>query len=285
MCSFNVEAFGLAAVTQGMTLTSALFAIFDHGANSLSEGLTPDPAGVSKPIKLLLERTTVVARLERARGALQTAIDADTPETAADALAGLFWKYEVPVPGKQQLAAALRRSGASSTSVAVAELGSRLVKPTRAFGGARRGEARYRGHARPKWYLSETERSAFARGRKAAYGDVHGALAREGPQTLLVYAGEVTVPYYEARDVTISFGKHADPDTPFMTADGPTRSPHRYADGALCIWYPDDPPERRWTRQDGLVPLLDLVALHLFREAWWRESGEWLGPQAPHRAA
>jgi hypothetical protein len=23
--------------------------------------------------------------------------------------------------------------------------------------------------------------------------------------------------------------------------------------------------------------------VHLFKEAYWRETGEWLGPEAPHR--
>jgi hypothetical protein len=33
------------------------------------------------------------------------------------------------------------------------------------------------------------------------------------------------------------------------------------------------------------VALLDAIAIHLFKEAWWREHREWLGPEAPHLAA
>jgi hypothetical protein len=33
---------------------------------------------------------------------------------------------------------------------------------------------------------------------------------------------------------------------------------------------------------DGLLVLLNYIQAHLFREAWWREKGEWLGPEAPH---
>jgi hypothetical protein len=29
--------------------------------------------------------------------------------------------------------------------------------------------------------------------------------------------------------------------------------------------------------EDGLLVLLGLIGLHLFREAWWRETGEWPG--------
>jgi hypothetical protein len=55
------------------------------------------------------------------------------------------------------------------------------------------------------------------------------------------------------------------------------RDPHR-----LCIWDPDDPDENRWVFKDGLLVLMGLIAAHLFREAWWRETGEWLGPEAGH---
>lgn len=33
---------------------------------------------------------------------------------------------------------------------------------------------------------------------------------------------------------------------------------------------------------DGLGALIDHIALHLYREAQWRLTGEWLGPEAPH---
>jgi hypothetical protein len=52
-------------------------------------------------------------------------------------------------------------------------------------------------------------------------------------------------------------------------ADGPTDSPHRYADYALCMWYPYDDADRRWTRADGPVVLAGHVIAHLAREEWW----------------
>jgi hypothetical protein len=48
------------------------------------------------------------------------------------------------------------------------------------------------------------------------------------------------------------------------------------------MWYPQDPDAHRWVFEDGLLVLLGLIAAHLFREAWWRETGEWLGPEAGH---
>lgn len=69
---------------------------------------------------------------------------------------------------------------------------------------------------------------------------------------------------------------------PVVTADGPTDSPHRYDEHRLCMWLPGDPTEQRWVFEDGLLALLGMASAHLFREAWWRETGEWLGPEAPH---
>src|SRR5207237_15432 len=69
---------------------------------------------------------------------------------------------------------------------------------------------------------------------------------------------------------------------PKVFVNGPAESPHRYGDGSLCMWYPPDPPEQKWVHSDGLLVLLNYIQAHLFREAWWRETGEWLGPEAPH---
>jgi hypothetical protein len=87
------------------------------------------------------------------------------------------------------------------------------------------------------------------------------------------------VPHYELRNVEIRFEKWS--KIPLVRVDGPG-SPHRYPDGTLCMWYPPDPSEEKWVFEDGLLALLNHVQAHLFREAWFREHGVWLGPQAPH---
>jgi hypothetical protein len=105
-----------------------------------------------------------------------------------------------------------------------------------------------------------------------------------------VYRLPVSVPHYnQTRQVEIRFepGRWR---TPQIYADGPEgaeASPHRYSARRLCIWYPDDPDYQRWVFEDGLLMLICHIQLHLFREAWWRETGgrddgEWLGPQVPH---
>jgi hypothetical protein len=90
----------------------------------------------------------------------------------------------------------------------------------------------------------------------------------------------IDVPFYETRAVTIRFNTRG--ATPYVLVDGPCESPHRYDDGTLCMWFPADSTDHVWSFHDGLLDLLDTIVGHLFREAWWRETGEWLGPEVPH---
>ena len=92
----------------------------------------------------------------------------------------------------------------------------------------------------------------------------------------------VEVPGYEPRRVEIRFTNGDWIGEPRITVDGPDRSPHRYRGGSLCIWEPSDDPEHRWVARDGLLALIGHIRRHLFREAWWREHGEWLGEEVVH---
>lgn len=72
-------------------------------------------------------------------------------------------------------------------------------------------------------------------------------------------------------------------DFPRVHADRGQPSPHRMPqDDALCLYYPLDPLEQRWHAQLGLLSLFDIVADHLFCEAYWRSTGTWPGEEAPH---
>lgn len=108
---------------------------------------------------------------------------------------------------------------------------------------------------------------------------------RDGRSWVHVYTATVSIPGYEPRVVSVEVHR-LDADNPHVFADGPTASPHRWPDRGwrrLCIWYPQDPPEQRWVADDGLLTLFGMAMQHLFREAWWREHDEWLGPEAPHQ--
>jgi hypothetical protein len=81
--------------------------------------------------------------------------------------------------------------------------------------------------------------------------------------------------------------RQASRDSPSVYAEPGLPSPHRYPDGALCLWYPADPPHRRWTSDKGLLDLVEIIRRHLFLERYWRmtggwDGGEWLYEDAPH---
>lgn len=63
---------------------------------------------------------------------------------------------------------------------------------------------------------------------------------------------------------------------------GPWASKHRNGPAELCLYYEDDPPERRWTEKLGLLWLFDLARRHVTAEYVWRETGRWPTEEAPH---
>ncbi|WP_075863058.1 MULTISPECIES: hypothetical protein [unclassified Gordonia (in: high G+C Gram-positive bacteria)] len=103
-----------------------------------------------------------------------------------------------------------------------------------------------------------------------------------GPNDLVL----VTVVFY-ARPAYDTYGLHAE-DYPRVWAELGMPSKHRMSeDDALCLYYPLDPPSRRWTATKGLNDLLDVTVDHLGYEAYWRATGghaggEWLGDEAEH---
>src|SRR5581483_1390375 len=81
-------------------------------------GNTHDPAGVSRPIRTLIDRDQAVTRIRRAAALMEQALEADDEEEIREALAKLFPDY-VPAPGapasKAKLVDALRRANAGLT--------------------------------------------------------------------------------------------------------------------------------------------------------------------------
>jgi hypothetical protein len=100
------------------------------------------------------------------------------------------------------------------------------------------------------------------------------------------YTATVPVSGYASCRVTVVIDRRS-PELARVYADGTTFSPHRHPGRnrtELCIWHPYDPPDRRWTADEGVAVLLGMAAVHLFKEAWWRDTREWLGEEAPHGA-
>ena len=135
------------------------------------------------------------------------------------------------------------------------------------------GPRRYGG----PWYGDQGKRIRFEYGAMDNYPTLQRITRTSGPKVGRVYFATVNVPYYDPRQVEILFAKQR-PSHPTIAVDGPTDSPHRYGGILLCIWHPDDPEVNRWVIGDGLLHLLRLIEAHLFREAWWRETGVWPGP-------
>jgi hypothetical protein len=140
LCSFNLEAFGLMFVEQGMDEPSALLALWEEGARDLAHRYTPDPAGVSKPIKVE-DRPRAIERLQFAAGRLALALDHDDDEAKVRAALRPLWPdFVAERPGeasKARTAAALRRRsnlGITGTGVLTTSGGTTLAKQPRSFG-------------------------------------------------------------------------------------------------------------------------------------------------------
>lgn len=127
-------------------------------------------------------------------------------------------------------------------------------------------------------------RGLYERDAKAAYLDLRHRRVQRRTGPLHVYTVTLPVPGFDDRRVTVEFDSWL-PSMPDLYADGPTDSPHRYpgrGGTCLCVWYPSDPPDRRWVPSDGLLVLFAMISEHLFKEGWWRANGKWLGDEAPH---
>ena len=145
LCSFNIEALALKCITEEHGVPDGLAELFRYAASDLKKRLTPDPAGVSKPIKLLIDRDTVVGRLQRAAKSMREALDNDDDKTKVqEAMAGLYWQYVDPPGGsgsKEAMASALRGGspllGVSGGALTLGGAGTTSLKPTRSYGSER----------------------------------------------------------------------------------------------------------------------------------------------------
>ncbi len=105
------------------------------------------------------------------------------------------------------------------------------------------------------------------------------------PEDLLVYRAPADGPFGRYRLAAV-FPLPPDAKEPaVLCLDGPRglgSSKHRNGPAELCLYYEDDPPERRWTEGLGLLRLFDLARRHVTAEYVWRETGRWPTEEAPH---
>lgn len=137
------------------------------------------------------------------------------------------------------------------------------------------------------WLDNVVLRARLTQPARNAYADFayRRQQAPHGRGVTFVFSATVPLEGFDDRHVTILFDQRY-PSRPIVLADGPDDSPHRYAYGTnrsrLCLWFPSDPIERRWTPDDGLLHLFAMATVHLMKEAWWRETKVWVGEEYPH---
>lgn len=108
---------------------------------------------------------------------------------------------------------------------------------------------------------------------------------RVEPEDLLAYRAPADGPFGRYRLAAVfPFAPDVRDPTVFCL-DGPRgiwSSKHRNGPAELCLYYEDDPPERRWTERLGLLRLFDLARRHVAAEYVWRKTGRWPTEEAPH---
>ena len=145
LCSFNIESLALSCITEEHGVPDGLAELFRYAASDLKKHNTPDPAGVSKPIKLSMDRNTVVDRLQRAAKSMREALDNDDDRSKVqEALAGLYPSHVSPPGGsasKEAVASALRGGspllGVSGGTLTLGGANATRLKPTRSYGSER----------------------------------------------------------------------------------------------------------------------------------------------------
>ena len=140
--SFHLSAMTLEYIVAGMGLAVALHAVFDGAATFLAGGCnTPDPAGVSKPLKLVngISREVAVQRLRAAATAMADAIEHDDDATKVQSALHRVFRDYVDAPLEDKLAAAVAALRTNRVTTATLGLGGTpaMVPPTRAYGGPR----------------------------------------------------------------------------------------------------------------------------------------------------
>lgn len=90
LCSFNIEALALMFVGPGVGVAGALEQLWLEGAADLRARLTPDPSGVSAPIKCA-DRFAAAERLDAAAARLRAALDRDDDEAWVRGQLAALW--------------------------------------------------------------------------------------------------------------------------------------------------------------------------------------------------
>jgi len=143
---------------------------------------------------------------------------------------------------------------------------------------------------RTPWFHDFRKRLRFEAAAREAFPEaIRPKKLGKGWRSQIHYEFTVEVPEYgHRRTLTIRLTNGSKPALLGVEVDGPTESPHRRGVRGLCLWRYDSSPEDHWTPSEGLLALIQYCRIHLFQEAYWRETGGhdgdgiWPGDEAPH---
>lgn len=94
------------------------------------------------------------------------------------------------------------------------------------------------------WYDDFRYRLQFEGRAFQVFPSMRSSRTGKGKNGAIVYTLHVAVPEFnERRLIKITLTNRRRPRLTMLIADGPTASPHRYSDGHLCMWHPDDGPD------------------------------------------
>lgn len=122
----------------------------------------------------------------------------------------------------------------------------------------------------------------FTRGCDLAYPDVQRLSLAGAHLDRVLYLALVEIPHFGRQYVSVLIDERDTSARPCVWTADPRPMRHQFVNRSMCMWSRWDPPDRRWVYEDGLVALLDLAKLHIYREERYRETGRWMGPEAPH---
>lgn len=143
LCSFNLEALALMFVMLGVGVPGALMALWREGAADLRSRFTPDPAGVSAPIKCS-DRYKAASRLDFAADRLESALSCDYDENRVRRELATLWPEFVADRATEATKARAIASLKSGAPLSVTKAGALsattgfALKSPRAFGGGPR---------------------------------------------------------------------------------------------------------------------------------------------------
>lgn len=278
---FHWTALMLEAYPKQKSLIEGVIDTLNHAAATLEDGDTDDPAGVSGLIHLPdgRESRVVISRIRNAASKLQQAHDVSGEDEASlDEVVELFGDVFTKSLASEALATAvlkvrrsvidkaITQSQPSATPVLTKAFSERPVLNTRAFADPAPAATL----AAPN---IDIDLSWFETGLE---GSRYSMLHRKVDDRALVYTLNIPLPDQSRTQLVTVEVTGGDPR---VFAHGLKDLRHVNGDGSLCLWYPTDSSDRRWTHNKGLVSLLDLVALHLYKEDRFKVTGKWLGDE------